>query len=353
MQIGKIVAPGFLEKAEAALRACLDRVPFLVLKSLDREPRPDGPNLDVRLRVSRASQRLTVEVKTSGQPRVIREAINQLARYRDSLRGAYPVIVAPYVSPRAAQLCIEENVGFVDLAGNCRLCFDQVFIEQSGRTNPEVKRRDLRSLYSPKASRVLRALLNEPRRAWQLQQLAKEATVSLGLASNVKKLLTDREWIKTEAEGIRLVDPLPLLAEWAKSYSFRKSRLLDCYTLREVSEVEAALAEECKKRGWSFALTGFSGAARLVSAVRYQRAMAYVGGALEELLGPLQLKVVESGANVSLLLPYDEGVFQGTRDVDGVPVVSPVQLYLDLGSFRGRGEEAAQQILEEVIKPSW
>ena len=120
--------------------------------------------------------------------------------------------------------------------------------------------------------------------------------------------------------------------------------MVDCYTLRDVAEAEAGLAEECSKRGWSFALTGLSGATRLVPAVRYQRAMAYVGGPPEELLDPLQLKVVESGANVSLLVPYDEGVFEGARPIDGLAVVTPVQLYLDLRSFRGRGEEAAQQI---------
>jgi len=340
-------------QAEAALRACLGRVPFVTLKSLQRETQPDGPDLDLRLRVSRRSHRLVVQAKNSGQPRVIRAAINQLVRYRDKLSSAYLVIVAPYITPRAAQLCIDENVGFVDLAGNCRLCFDQVFIEQTERTNPDVKRRDIRSLYSPKASRLLRVLLNEPRRDWQLQQLAKEAQVSLGLASNVKKLLVDREWVKSEADGLRLVDPQALLEEWAGRYSFRKSRVVDCYTLRDVAEAEAALIEECSKRGWSVALTGFSGAARLVPAVRHQRAMAYVGGPPEDLLGPLQLKVVESGANVSLLAPYDEGVFQGARRVDDLDVVSPVQLYLDLRSFRGRGEDAAQQILEEVIKPSW
>jgi hypothetical protein len=46
-------------------------------------------------------------------------------------------------------------------------------------------------------------------------------------------------------------------------------------------------------------------------------------------------------------------VFQGARPIDDLPVVSPIQLYLDLRSFRGRGQEAAEQILEEVIKPSW
>jgi len=340
--------------ALAALRACLERVPFIALKTSERPSRAGGPDLDMRLRVgARSSQRLVVQIKRSGQPRVIREAINQLVRYRDKPSGAYAVVVAPYISPRAAQLCIEENVGFVDLAGNCRICFDHVFIEQTGRMNPDVKRRDLRSLYSPKASRVLRVLLNEPRRTWKLQLLAKEAQVSLGLASNVKKLLSDREWIKTDPEGLRLVDPAALLEEWAGSYSFRKSRLIDCYTLRDVVEAETALADECSKLGWPFALTGLSGAARLVSAVRYQRAMAYVGGRPEELLGPLRLKAVQSGANVSLLVPYDDGVFQGAHKIDNVPVVSSVQLYLDLRSFRGRGEEAAEQILEEVINPSW
>lgn len=67
----------------------------------------------------------------------------------------------------------------------------------------------------------------------------------------------------------------------------------------------------------------------------------------------LHLKAVSSGANVSLLTPYDEGVFYGARDCEGIRVVSPVQLYLDLHGFRGRGEEAAKVLLEEVITPQW
>jgi len=56
---------------------------------------------------------------------------------------------------------------------------------------------------------------------------------------------------------------------------------------------------------------------------------------------------------VSLLTPYDEGVFYATRDCEGIRVVSPIQLYLDLHGFRGRGEEAAKVLLEEVITPQW
>ena len=43
---------------------------------------------------------------------------------------------------------------------------------------------------------------------------------------------------------------------------------------------------------------------------------------------------------VIVLKPYDKGVFYGVQDVNGVSVVSGVQLYLDLKKYRGCGEEA-------------
>jgi len=66
------------------------------------------------------------------------------------------------------------------------------------------------------------------------------------------------------------------------------------------------------------------------------------------------LKEVESGANLSLLVPADEGVLYGAQKAaDGAQLVSPLQAYLDLKSYRGRGEEAAQAVFEQVLKPTW
>jgi len=62
---------------------------------------------------------------------------------------------------------------------------------------------------------------------------------------------------------------------------------------------------------------------------------------------------VTSGANVTLFSPFDEGVLYGTRQVDGICIASPVQVYLDLLEVKGRGAEAAQPILDEVIRRSW
>jgi hypothetical protein len=87
--------------------------------------------------------------------------------------------------------------------------------------------------------------------------------------------------------------------------------------------------------------------------VRYQRVMACIGAGLEEVAVRLGLKEVTSGSNVTLMVPFDEGVFYGARLIDGVRIVSPIQVYLDLKGFRGRGEEAANAIFEEVLRPSW
>jgi len=113
------------------------------------------------------------------------------------------------------------------------------------------------------------------------------------------------------------------------------------------------LAKVCAQKGVRYALTGFSGAARLAPAVRYQRVTAFVNEGEMDLATSLDFKPVSSGANVILLVPYDKGVFYGTQVVDGVRIASPIQIYLDLMGFRGRGEEAAKVLLEKVIRPKW
>jgi hypothetical protein len=314
---------------------------------------------------------------------------------RDQL--AYPVFIAPYISSAAAKICEEYKAGYLDFAGNCRLAFDAVFIQKESFPNRTATTRDLRSLYSPKAERVLRVLLASGPRMWRTQALADAAQVSLGQVASVKKLLGDREWIESGPAGFGLagysfgspdgsgdgsgqgygfgsasgagsgdgsgfadgtsgliqVAVLPLLMEWARAYRPERGSTSEFYSLKPIPELEATLAEAAKSQKSQLAFTAFSGAARLAPAVRYQRATAYVAADVDAIAEKLALKRVNSGANVMLIEPYDEGVFFGTRNIEGAPVISPIQIYLDLMQLKGRGHEAATAILEEVIKPLW
>jgi hypothetical protein len=211
----------------------------------------------------------------------------------------------------------------------------------------------LRSLYSPKAERVLRVLLMSGPKEWKVQELANEADVSLGLVSNVKKKLDDQEWIAAESIGFSLTAPFVLLEEWAQNYNYRRNQVQEFYSMQSVADFEYELGQVCQREGVSYSLTGLSGAARFAPVVRYQRAMAYVSGDIQHLTTRLGIKSVSSGSNVTLLSPYDEGVFYGSRELDDYSVVSPVQVYLDLMSYRGRGHEAAEAIRDRVIREIW
>jgi len=56
---------------------------------------------------------------------------------------------------------------------------------------------------------------------------------------------------------------------------------------------------------------------------------------------------------VTVLIPYDKGVFYGSRKVQGVNIVSDIQLYLDLNSFKQRGKDTAEFLLDRRIRPAW
>ena len=340
---------------EDALRKCLGDVPFL--RSLDIRQEARGPmehvDLIATLDLPREKVRLLVEVKSSGEPRLARQAVNQLVRYRDAFPGSYAVFAAPYISAESARICRADGVGFLDLAGNCFLSFGNVFISREGRPNPFSERRGLRSLFRPKAERVHRVLLETPGRAWRTTALAKEAGVSLGHISNVKRLLEDREYIRTGAEGLVLSEPLRLLAKWAQSYDSARSCARGFYTMKTVPEIEQGLAQACAEEGILYALTGFSAAARWAPAVKYPRVAAYVSGDIDTIVRRLDLKDVPTGANLTLLSPYDEGVYYGLKSVDGVRVVCPVQAYLDVHGQPARGQEAAEALLAREIRPRW
>jgi len=341
--------------AAQRLATLLADVPFIRVRRWRKGARTNANRLDlaVDLVAGGAPWRLFIGVKGTGEPRVLRSAIQDLQASLSKRPRQYTVLAAPYLGPRARTVCREAGVGYLDLAGNCRLVFDQIFIERRGMPNPRVERRPLRSIFAVRASRVLRVLLEDPTRAWQVQQLAREAKVSLGLAFKVKQRLLDLEYGREAEGGMELARPEDLLRDWGTAGQPRTREQLDCYAQGEPAEVEAALGEYCRAQGIRFALTLFSGATRVAPFARYARSAAYVDADLPGVAGGLGWKPVPSGANVALLAAPDAGMWYGLQQVGGDPVVSDVQLYLDLAGAKGRGEEAAAFILEQRLRARW
>ncbi len=145
-------------------------------------------------------------------------------------------------------------------------------------------------------------------------------------------------------------EPAALLREWTENYDYRKNEVQEFYSIKSVTDIENALADYCNNRKIKYALTGFSGAARISPAVRYKKAMVCAADLAEEAFSELSLKAVKSGGNLLLFIPYDEGVFYGSSRVNEIQIASEIQLYLDLQGFRGRGEEATEALYERIAE---
>jgi hypothetical protein len=325
------------------LERTLRDIPFIELRHSVMQASLPGAQVDLllELKVRDSLQKVIVEVKSLGEPRIIRAAIQQLREYLDRTEGAYPMVAAPYISDDTAGICRQNGVGYIDLAGNSFVNFDEIYIERKNYPNPAIEKRQVRSIFSPKSGRIMRVMLSNPGRSWRVQELAREAKVSLGLASRLKERLLDLEYASEKENGLTLSRPSELLKQWANDYSFRKNKVYDYFSLDEIKELERNLSQYCERRGIPYALTLFSGAALVAPYMRYTRGFAYVGDNIREVADSLGLE------------PYDEGLFYGSREIDSMRVVSDVQLYLDLVGFKGRGEESAEFLFEQRIKPQW
>ena len=343
------------EKIRDRLENLLKDIPFLQVERIATGESSTNfrPDLVFETTTGSGRRKILVEVKSIGEPRYVRYAIQQLKEYLTQFEDAYGVVAAPYISRDAGRICQENNIGYIDLAGNCLLRFDQVNIERQNFPSVNVEKRTIRSIFTPKSSRILRVMLCNPKRSWQVQELSNEAMVSLGLAFKVKKRLLDLEYAREENKNIRLNRPGDLLDKWTEHYSFRKNRMFDYFSIMEPKELERKIAKCCQDKRIPYALTLFSGVALVAPFARYARGFVYVGNKIKEVAESVGLKEVSSGPNFTILEPYDEGIFYASSKIQGIIVACDVQLYLDLIGYRGRGEESAKFLLEQRIQPKW
>ena len=269
----------------------------------------------------------------------------------------YGVLFAPFLSEASARVCTEAGIGYADLAGNARLAFDQVFIEKHGADNPFRVKRHLRSLFTPKAGRVLRVLLTPPLRAWKVTELQEAAGVSLGQVSNVRKLLLDREWAVVSDTGLRLSKPEELARAWQNFYEPRPLNRETAYTLLHGQALEgamrAALAEAGK--GAHAVLASYSAARWFAPYARQATQFFYADKQGAEILKRhLQLQPVSRGENIVVLEPREDDAFSGRVEVAlGIWCSGLVQTWLDLSVAGERGNEAAKHLLQEKLLPAW
>jgi hypothetical protein len=345
-------------KSAEIRRQAVQRLRELFGKAKSWEESPDVPigsqtaDLVVRLRLGDQEHTLVLEVCSLGQPRQIRGAINRLEEIRRELPGAYPLAAAVYIGPQSARILRSSNLGYVDLSGNCYLALENVLIEKEGKRNVRPSTRPLRSLFAPRATRVIRVLLIDPVRPWKLEELARSAEVSLGHAHNVVKRLGELAWAeRDDRQRIRLAKPADLLEQWGEAYTYRRNELLSYFVPERVTRrflTDVARAVLAVGRRYAFTLN--AGLSLVAPQIRVPAVHCYLEGDPAPVVAALGLRPTTEGeAILHLLTPYDPGVFHGALEKGGLKVVCLPQLYVDLVHYERKGPEQAEHLRREAM----
>lgn len=358
-----------LERALAArLREILGTVEWLGDTKVDalHEGSDRGFDLLVKLPLpTGGTAALCVECKQEMRPSTFAMLAEREFKPGGRPKVVVPVLALPWVSPRVAELCTEHGWSWFDLAGNLRITVPGLLhLQHTGNAPVHERPRPMANLATKEAARVVRALLTEtarPKQPWTQRVLGTHCKpgVSLGLVNKMVRHLTDEGYIEALPDGgFHVTQPVKLLFAWRDAYRFEQHERHEYFSLLQEKRLRESLAALDKSSEGYAAYAAFSAADFQAPHVRQPKTWIYVSPAmLEHFADATQSKPVDSGGNLMVLVPSDDGVFahreHGNRSEHRLSCTNAVQTYVDLWHCGGRGREAAEAVLEQKIKPAW
>lgn len=211
----------------------------------------------------------------------------------------------------------------------------------------------LKNLFGDKSSLVWRMMLEAPARKWTTLDFARKG-LSFGLVSEVLNRGEAAGYVERFRKGresySRLIRKDHLLRDWRTVYSFERN--LHVYYYYPAADFLKSLSQYLTKQGIRYALTLYSASRLIAPYVKEDRHFVYLDLDREKFLAFLKeleiqiglLKLVRGG-NVCFAMPfYQSAIFQDLRKIKGTPVVSNLQLYLDLMGFPPTGREEAEHL---------
>jgi len=349
-----------MRQAEQGLFDLLSRVPGIYIDRAPKYPQllPATPVPDIRMRVSHNNDTFDLigEVKSSGQPRFAQSAIFQLRRMLITYNTpTLMVFIAPFISKEVRDLCTREGVSYFDLAGNAHVAFSGVYIEREAADNPFREVRETRSLFTPKAARILRVMIKTLGDSWRVDRLAKAAKVSLGQVSNIGTALAEAGFAEKTGDGIELTNPKGLLDAWRKAYKPPEGTYLSYYTSLHGHAMTTALqriAPENNTDQGRAVLSGLSAAEWMAPYARSGTTYFYADWkGLPRLESELNLSKAEKGGNILVKILTDDGALDDAFQIaNDIWCTSPIQTFLDLQLAGDRGREAAEILREKMIQ---
>lgn len=293
-----------------------------------------------------AETSLIIKTKRSLLPRDVPDVIAQLRRYAEQagLDEATLVIAAPYLSETTREQIEDRGASYLDSTGNVLLRSKRpaLLIRLTGASrDPFPSDETLRTLKGRGTARAVRALLDFAP-PYGVRDLATRADVPLASLSRTIDLLDRDGLIERSGRGpITSVDWQGVIRRWAKDYDIESSNQVSTFL---DPRGLPALATKLGKLKRGYATTGALAAQRFSPVAPTRLAAIYVNDVVRW-SERLELRATEAGANVWLIEPYDNVVFDRTTSRNDIVCVSPTQLAVDLLTGPGRDPSEGEELL--------
>lgn len=249
------------------------------------------------------------------------------------------VVFTRYATRMAQGRLRKAGVSYLDLTGNAwiRMASPGLYIERQGADkDPNPPRRGVQSLKGAKAARIVRSLCDRPPPVG-VRELARRTGTNPGYVTRVLSFLEDEDVIRRDQTGeVAVVLWQDLLKRWSVDYSLtRTNRVMTCLAPRGLSQLQERL------QGFEdrYVITG-SFAVPPEAQIIPGRLLTCFVPAPESAAKRLDVRPTDAGANVLLVEPFDELVFEGQRDQGGLKMAALTQCAVDL--ITGSGREPTQ-----------
>lgn len=340
--IERILAPSRafqlkLEKSLAPARRVLDGV--LQIENLAKE-----------------RTRFAIEVKRSFEVRDLSQMVRQIEEVKSKIEESLqPMVVARYISKSAQEWLRTNQISYADATGNFMLTSPSTstfLISDSGaKADPwRGPGRPRNTLKGDSAAQVVRAIL-ESRPPFSIPQMISMAETSSGVTYRVvdyleRENLLSTEKIKTNGKTKRVimnVDWRKILFAWSEDYSYQRDNSVQNYLEpRGIDEVLRKLKEVDPKE---YVISGSVAANRLAPYAVSKQINLYARYPAD-LAKVLELRPVQTGANVQIASTRLAVVFARTTKSNGLNYASPSQIAVDLLSGSGRNPVEGEALMD-------
>ena len=264
-----------LDLGRQRLENVLDGASGLELATTDgAEPPTDTGRIPDAIWVLRSGSdewRLLVEVKSTLWPRGVEGMAAQAKALAAEVKADRCLVIVPRVTDRTGKFLERYGIDYIDLRGNIRVTVPgRIVLMARGRRKASVDyfpipKDRIANPFAGKASRIVRALLAEPRRWWRVTELADRVEVSAGMSVKTLRALEVDLYVRRDRRRrVRLADGEALIRRWAavSGPAFREASRFTS-PIPDPDELAIRLTERLNGMGVGYALSRLA-AARFV-----------------------------------------------------------------------------------------